>query len=246
VSVYFSGKLNKNTPIKFLIFLFIPFLIFKLFNYAYFPFILILLITGILTLVLTRSNQKIGYKLPSWFTVISILLFFLFSQPLIVEKEGFGYNENGDLINTNVIWDYTKKTDLRLPNHILYQKDDTEIDLINLKGKTYFITFWATWCAPCMREKLELEKLKKEFSDKPQIQFIDVSFDGKDKNRWLKYLEKKGPLGLQLISESQQETSRKLNFEGIPMHFIANPEGVYKEYRSLEIAKNILKNQIKK
>lgn len=246
ISMYFSGKLNKNTPTKLLLILFIPFIIFKLFNYAYFPFILVLLITGVLTLVITRSNQKIEYKLTSWLGIISIFLFFLFSQPLILEKEGFGYNENGELINTNVIWDYTKKIDLRLPNHILYKKDNTEIDMINIKGKTHFITFWATWCAPCMQEKPELEKLKKEFSDKPQIEFIDISFDGTDKNRWLKYLEKKEPLGLQLISESQQKTSRKLNFEGIPMHFIVNPEGVYKEYKSIEAAKNIIRSNVKK
>ena len=244
--LYFSGKLNKNTPVKLLPLLFIPFIIFKLFNYAYFPFILVLLIIGILTLTLTRNNQTSIYKLLSWFVIISTFLFFLLSQPLILQKENFGYDNNGNLNNVNVLWDFTEKVDLRLPSHILFEKDNTEFDMIKIKGKTHFITFWATWCSPCMQEKPELEKLKKEFADNPHIKFIDISFDNQNRSKWVQYIENKTPLGLQLISLNQQKTSRELNFEGIPMHFIVNPEGIYKEYRSLKIAKSVLENSIKK
>lgn len=70
------------------------------------------------------------------------------------------------------------------------------------------------------------------------IEFIDISFD--DRIKWLKYLEKENLKGIQLISKSQKETSRTLNFAGIPMHFIVDPEGNYKEYKSFEVTKNVI------
>ena len=42
--------------------------------------------------------------------------------------------------------------------------------------KTYVINFWATWCAPCVKELPAFEKLKKEYADK-NVEVILVSLD---------------------------------------------------------------------
>jgi hypothetical protein len=60
------------------------------------------------------------------------------------------------------------------------------------------------------------------------------------RNKWLKYLEKENLKGIQLISKSQKETSRTLNFAGIPMHFIVDPEGNYKKYKSFTVARKVI------
>tara|TARA_R110002073_G_scaffold298418_1_gene465048 strand:- start:2596 stop:4044 length:1449 start_codon:yes stop_codon:yes gene_type:complete len=143
-----------------------------------------------------------------------------------------------------VLWDFSEKKDLKLPNHLLLDRNNSDFNLNSLKGKTHFITFWATWCAPCMREKPELESFKREFKNNTQIEFIDISFDSDKKKEWLQYLENSKPLGLQLISENQQQTGRALNFVGIPMHFIVNKEGVYKKYRSFQVAEKVLKKSL--
>ena len=43
-------------------------------------------------------------------------------------------------------------------------------------GKTYVINFWATWCAPCVKELPYFEKLKKEYADK-NVEVLLVSLD---------------------------------------------------------------------
>lgn len=43
-------------------------------------------------------------------------------------------------------------------------------------GKTYVINFWATWCAPCVKELPAFEKLNKEYADK-KVEVILVSLD---------------------------------------------------------------------
>lgn len=43
-------------------------------------------------------------------------------------------------------------------------------------GKTYVINFWATWCAPCVKELPAFEKLGSAYADK-NVEVILVSLD---------------------------------------------------------------------
>lgn len=43
-------------------------------------------------------------------------------------------------------------------------------------GKTYVINFWATWCAPCVKELPAFEKINKEYATK-NVTVILVSLD---------------------------------------------------------------------
>ncbi|WP_165732624.1 TlpA disulfide reductase family protein [Polaribacter sp. 20A6] len=43
-------------------------------------------------------------------------------------------------------------------------------------GKTYVVNFWATWCAPCVKELPAFEKLNKEYAAK-NVEVILVSLD---------------------------------------------------------------------
>lgn len=41
---------------------------------------------------------------------------------------------------------------------------------------TYFINFWATWCAPCVKELPDIEELHREYAGQP-VRFVLVSLD---------------------------------------------------------------------
>jgi thiol-disulfide isomerase/thioredoxin len=43
--------------------------------------------------------------------------------------------------------------------------DGSDVDLAALRGKVVLLDFWTTWCAPCRRDLLVLEKLQAEFRD---------------------------------------------------------------------------------
>lgn len=50
-------------------------------------------------------------------------------------------------------------------------------NILNSKdNKLYVINFWATWCAPCIKEFPAFKKVSEEFSDQ-KVQFIMVSLD---------------------------------------------------------------------
>ena len=43
-------------------------------------------------------------------------------------------------------------------------------------GKTYIVNFWATWCAPCVKELPYFEKINQDYSDK-NVEVLLVSLD---------------------------------------------------------------------
>lgn len=43
-------------------------------------------------------------------------------------------------------------------------------------GKTYVVNFWATWCAPCVKELPYFEKLNREYASK-NVEVLLVSLD---------------------------------------------------------------------
>lgn len=59
---------------------------------------------------------------------------------------------------------------------------DTEgniLDLQSLKGKTIFMNYWATWCAPCVAEMPSIDGLYEKVSEDPNIVFLMISEDKK-------------------------------------------------------------------
>jgi thiol-disulfide isomerase/thioredoxin len=154
---------------------------------------------------------------------------------MIFEKEGFGRDVNGELVNATVAWDFTGDEEKKLPDHVVVDKNGNAFNLASLKGKTYLVSFWATWCAPCLKTKPDLEQLKKDYAEHRGVRFIDISFD-EDKKSWMKYLGKNIPAGKQLISENPAQTGRILDFAGIPKYFVVQPDGTYNIYESFEVA----------
>ena len=204
---------------------------------AFYIFLLFLLIVGVLAIAATRKNRKPIYKQLLTISIVGIFLFYLFAQPLIIAKEGFGYDAAGKLTNADILWNFSKKEGLQLPHHILVDSNENNFDVATLKEKKYFITFWATWCEPCMREKPALEELKETLKGNSDIEFIDISFDIKQATWSRRYIKNNTPTGIQLFSKNSKETRRVLQISGIPMHFIVNPKGTYSKRQSFEAAK---------
>ena len=48
---------------------------------------------------------------------------------------------------------------------------------LELKGsKTYVVNFWATWCAPCVKELPHFETLQENYSDSVEVILVSLDF----------------------------------------------------------------------
>jgi len=241
LALFASGKINEETPVKYLPFLFIPFVVFDLFNFFYFPFIIVLAITGVLALLISRDGVSKNLKVLSSVSVVGIFIYYLLAQPIILQQEGFGRDMDGKLVNATVLWNPSEEGHQPLPAHTLVDGENNEFNLNSITGKTHFIAFWATWCGPCIEKKPQLDSMKLAYQG--DVEFIDISID-EDKDKWRAFIAKHNPGGLQLITNDVDKTRRDLNISSLPLHFIVNAEGEYNSFASLDNAGKALSRSL--
>lgn len=242
IGFFLAGIITKNIKLKYVGILLLTLLIFIPVRYFYFPFIIYLLFFAIWGIILSRTKIEKNTKIIVSFFGVLFFTFFLFNQPLIIQQKGFALSTDGTLINAKQIWNFKSYQPKTITNETFTNFKNEKIELRNFEGKTIYISFWATWCTPCLTEKPMLEKLKEQFKENNEIIFLDISLD-KDKLSWKEYLNKNKPKGIQLLSENESLTRRNFEINGIPKHIIVNNKNEYKSLRYIPTAKAYLENE---
>lgn len=85
-------------------------------------------------------------------------------------------------------------TNLRSQEVVVYDRFDDFEEMLNRDdGNTYVINFWATWCAPCIKELPFFEAIHEEYGDE-NVTVVLVSLDFKEhlERKVLPFIDKKG------------------------------------------------------
>lgn len=91
------------------------------------------------------------------------------------------------------------------------------------KGQPIVVNFWATWCAPCVKEMPVLDALQKKY---PQIRFVGIGVDSAANMQ--KFVEKvQVSYPLWVIGAGAIDTLRKLGNPsgGLPFTIVFNADG---------------------
>ncbi len=112
------------------------------------------------------------------------------------------------------------------PDFTLSNINQQKISLRELRGKVVYIDFWATWCAPCIKELPDWEKLRREYASNNDIVFLGISID-QDISRWTKYVKDKKLGGIQLIAPEGRKSSvnKVYTVTGIPRYVLIDKAG---------------------
>jgi thiol-disulfide isomerase/thioredoxin len=113
----------------------------------------------------------------------------------------------------------------RAPDFYLSDLNGKFHTLKEFQGKLIYISFWATWCSPCLKTIPQKNTIIGEYGNK-QIEFINISFD-KEKDKWEKSVKNYNILGLNLICNGNWEDILKTKYyiQGIPRYILINKDG---------------------
>ncbi|CAB3914415.1 MULTISPECIES: TlpA disulfide reductase family protein [Achromobacter] len=95
--------------------------------------------------------------------------------------------------------------------------------LAGWKGQPIVVNFWATWCAPCVKEMPALDALQKKY---PQVRFVGIGVDSAANMQ--KFAEKvQVSYPLWVIGAGAIDTLRKLGNPsgGLPFTIVFNADG---------------------
>jgi thiol-disulfide isomerase/thioredoxin len=97
---------------------------------------------------------------------------------------------------------------------------------VSMEGVTgpAVVTFWATWCSPCLRELPTVLSFKAK-AEKAGISVLAVSEDKEGAKATAPFLEKNGLTALPLKFDPDNSLSRSLDVRGLPTTLILNASG---------------------
>ena len=98
------------------------------------------------------------------------------------------------------------------------------IPLESLRGKAIILSFWATWCEPCVEEFPSFLKLLDEFPEKVVLVAISHDYEKKDVRDFVEAFEgyRKNMI---LTMDPNKALSRAFAVDRLPEGFVFNSEG---------------------
>jgi thiol-disulfide isomerase/thioredoxin len=92
------------------------------------------------------------------------------------------------------------------------------------RGKWLVINFWATWCAPCLKELPELERFYQQ--NKSTAHLWGVTFEDSDKASIVEFVERLG-ITFPILGYGEDPLTGYGRVRVLPTTFLVNPEGLF-------------------
>ena len=104
-------------------------------------------------------------------------------------------------------------------------KDDEgkEISFSDFQDKVLLVNFWATWCAPCIKEMPSLDRLKRKINKNFDVIAVSVDRDGLKKVK--DFFNENKITNLEKFFDIKNSLAKEMNLYGVPTSFFINKEG---------------------
>jgi len=111
-----------------------------------------------------------------------------------------------------------------LPELAFNDADDKPLKLADYKGKVVLLNFWATWCAPCVKEMPSLDRLQAAL---PRDQFVvlPISLDGPSKAKVAPFYRDRNLTNLCIYYDKGRKAMSVLDVSLLPTSILVDAAG---------------------
>jgi len=159
------------------------------------------------------ANKRLGL----WESKRHEYVDFNFTDEWLLQIDG-AYHELSQIYNgiTN--------TNFTLPN-----QNKELVSIGDYRGKIVYLSFWATWCKPCLDNFEKYRHIKYTLEDKGVV-FVNVSID-KNRDKAIEYINRIGIDGINLFADDDLDAiTRQFFISSLPLYYVVDQAGVLTAY----------------
>jgi peroxiredoxin len=98
-------------------------------------------------------------------------------------------------------------------------------NIIKNNGKPVIISFWATWCKPCLRELKAIHEVYADWQDETGVKMIIVSIDQAQDANKVKPLVDGNGWEYEVLLDPNSDFKRAMNVQNVPHVFVLDGKG---------------------
>ncbi len=101
---------------------------------------------------------------------------------------------------------------------------DADTGLGAFKGKVVLVNFWATWCAPCVKEMPSLDRLAQRIGGE-KFAVVALSLDGPSRPKVEPFIKSRNLDHLQVFFDTRKKSYQALEIAVLPTSVLIDAEG---------------------
>ena len=109
------------------------------------------------------------------------------------------------------------------PNIGMYNLEGQPLSLTDLSGKVLYVSFWASWCKPCIANFKKYDGIRAQLQKKGVV-LLNVDID-EDEFDWKKAVDSYTPRGMNVRGTHLEDLKRAYNLVTIPAYAIIDKHG---------------------
>lgn len=110
------------------------------------------------------------------------------------------------------------------PNKTIAGEFGEAVTVADYQGQVVLVNFWATWCAPCVREMPSLDRLQSQLAPEG-FKIMAVSIDRGGIDVVLPFYQRLGLENLAIFLDSKGEYAQEYGLRGLPSTYLVDRQG---------------------